>query len=31
MFDHFLDHEGGHPIWEENSTEKIPECKVPIF
>ena len=28
MFYHFLAPEGGHPTWEENSTEKIAECKV---
>ena len=28
MFYHVLAPEGGHPKWEENSTEKMPECKV---
>ena len=28
MFHHFLPPEGGHPTWDENSIEKIPERKV---
>ena len=28
MFNHFFTPEGGHPTWEENFIETIPNCKV---